>query len=735
MSGNRRNHRGLRTRLVEASILGACASTLAVSSAAGSALAAGASAIPPNTCQGDNFSPSTRTLVPESVYAVTGTVSQPSALLSGSTTRIQGADSALTLDFGKEVGGLVTLQFAGASDANQSLGLAFTESSEFVGITSDASNGGSGPDGAISAPVTGAGTYTMPADKLRGGFRYLTLFLQSSGWVDVSGLSLAFTPAPDYPDPAAYPNYFCSSDELLNRIWYAGAYTVQLDTIDPTQGRVWGPPASGWENNGVVGTGTSVLVDGAKRDRTVWPGDMGVAVPTDFVSIDDMTSVRNSLDVMYAHQDSFGAFPYAGPEVNFDGTSSDTYHMWTLLGTATYVLDTGDLNWFSGVYSQYQKGVEYSLAHTDPAGLYAVTGGSDWFPSRTGETVEANAMFYDVLVTGTALATAENDTVTATLYSTKATQLRTSINNLLWDSTKGAYHDNVSSSALAYPQDGNSLAVLFGVPDTTAKVQSVMQYLIGNWNAHGASTPEWSGNDHPFPGSFEVLSHFVAGDDINGLALIRREWGYMLDAPIGTGSTFWEGYNADGSLGYNAGFTGAPPGIYTSLAHGWATGPTSALTNDVLGIAPVTFGGATYQVVPHHGDLAHAQGRLSLPVGAVDASWDSVPTQGFALTVEAADTGSATATVAVPRDGSDRAVSINGVEAWDGTTFLGSPGISAAHEDATYIYFTGVSAADRTFTWGEVLNAQIPETPWPAVLPLMSLALLLTVGLRRKAQR
>ncbi|HET8843534.1 MAG TPA: hypothetical protein VFN35_18875, partial [Ktedonobacteraceae bacterium] len=158
-----------------------------------------------------NYAPSTRTLTPVSIYTTAGSVSNPANLLSGNATRLNGNGASVTVDFGKEVGGIVTLSFAGASNAQQSVGLAFSESSLYVGPNSDASSGG-GPDGAIFAAVAGAGSYTMPADKLRGGFRYLTLFLNSSGWVDLSGVSLAFTAEPAMGNPAAYPDYFYSSD-------------------------------------------------------------------------------------------------------------------------------------------------------------------------------------------------------------------------------------------------------------------------------------------------------------------------------------------------------------------------------------------------------------------------------------------------------------------------------------------------------------------------------------------
>lgn len=188
------------------------------------------------TTPGDqyNVAPTSRTLAPVSVYRTVGSVSDPTHVLSHQATRLNGNGSAVTLDFGKEVGGIVTLSFSGASGSGQSVGLAFSESSAYVGNSSD--NSGGGTDGAIYTTVGGAGSYTMPADKLRGGFRYLTLFLDSGGWVDVNGVSLAFSAAPGATNPAAYPDYFYSNDTLLNRIWYAGAYTVQMDTIDPARG-------------------------------------------------------------------------------------------------------------------------------------------------------------------------------------------------------------------------------------------------------------------------------------------------------------------------------------------------------------------------------------------------------------------------------------------------------------------------------------------------------------------
>jgi hypothetical protein len=55
-------------------------------------------------------------------------------------------------------------------------------------------------------------------------------------------------------------------------------------------------------NNGTLGPGDTIIVDGAKRDRAVWPGDMGIAVPSAFVSLGDLDSVKNALQIMYNTQ-------------------------------------------------------------------------------------------------------------------------------------------------------------------------------------------------------------------------------------------------------------------------------------------------------------------------------------------------------------------------------------------------------------------------------------------------
>lgn len=81
-----------------------------------------------------------------------------------------------------------------------------------------------------------------------------------------------------------------------------GAYTLQTNSVPVDTGRQVPMLKQGWGNNATMGPGTTILVDGAKRDRAVWPGDMGIAVPSILVSTGDMESVKNALQVMYNYQ-------------------------------------------------------------------------------------------------------------------------------------------------------------------------------------------------------------------------------------------------------------------------------------------------------------------------------------------------------------------------------------------------------------------------------------------------
>lgn len=261
-----------------------------------------------------NYSPASRTVSPIAILKSDG------SLLSAypGTATLKGNGSQLLFDFGKEVGGIVTVTYG--AQGTGSLGLAFTEAKNWTGEWCDSSNGSFNPEAALLANITTAteSSYTMPDPKLRGGFRYLTLFSEISAniEIDIKNITLEIAFQPAWSNLRAYKGYFSCSDDLLNKIWYSGAYTLQTNAIPPKTGRAFPILGTGWSNDANLdygSNGATVYVDGSKRDRTVWPGDLGIAVPSILVSTGDWDGVQNTLQVLYDDQVSH-SFNVAGPK-------------------------------------------------------------------------------------------------------------------------------------------------------------------------------------------------------------------------------------------------------------------------------------------------------------------------------------------------------------------------------------------------------------------------------------
>ena len=538
----------------------------------------------------------------------------------------------MTYDFGKEVGGIV--RFSYQNTGNGTLGISFTESRKFVGYVSDSSNGlFNGSDLYLNVTLTGQpGEYVMPDKVLRGGFRYMTLWLStnsSSTSFTAQNISVELDFQPTWSNLRAYQGYFHCSDELLNRIWYAGAYTLQSNSVPTNTGRQVPMLVYNWANNATLGPGNSIIVDGAKRDRAVWPGDMGIAVPSAFVSTGDLESVRNALQVMYDYQNTTtGAFDESGPPLS--QKNSDTYHMWTMIGSYNYVLYTNDTAWLTPLWEKYQHAMQYVVDKIDESGLMNVTGTRDWARWQQGfHNTEANMILFQTLTTGSELATWLGETSVAANWSATASALASAINNLTYDGFASAYRDNDTATSL-HPQDANSMALLFSVAPSS-QVPGIANALIDNWTPIGPVTPELPYNVSPFISSFELLGRLAVRDTARALELLRTLWGWVINNPDSTESTLLEGYLFNGSFSYRSDRGYSYDESYVSHAHGWSSGPTSALSHSVLGLDVVSPAGGAWKLAPQRGDLMFAEGGFTTILGKFSAKWQ-VQTGGVLLT-------------------------------------------------------------------------------------------------------
>ena len=285
-----------------------------------------------------------------------------------------------------------------------------------------------------------------------------------------------------------------------------------------------------------------------------------------------------------------------------------------MIGLYNYALFTGDVEFVKAQWKRHVFAMNLIIAQIDPiVGLLDIKSyPNDWgrFNSN-GYLASAQMLAYHTLTTGATLANWVGET--AGLDRTWlhiAARLRETINKKLWDEKVGAFKDNYGHYDTGlHPQDGNSLAILLGVVKGTGKQgQAISSWLTTSWRAIGPESPELPGEVSPFITSFEIQAHLLARQPQRALDLIRTSWGWYLNNENGTQSTMIEGYLTDGTFGYrhDAGYEEVYS--YTSHAHGWSTGPVTALTEYALGLSVTGLGGREIRFAPQLGDLKDVQG-------------------------------------------------------------------------------------------------------------------------------
>ncbi|KAH6686172.1 Six-hairpin glycosidase-like protein [Plectosphaerella plurivora] len=608
-------------------------------------------------------------ITPTGIWAVEGNVTtsahggplQVGEHVPGSSILI-GPGGLLTLEFAENIAGRVCFDVESVG-GDPELDISHSESPLFADGEPDATTDRLDRDLPLNLEFGNrTGTVCVGTDFVRGGFKYLTLQMPDypvwrrdqadaqqvlggdrdpykDHWVSITDVWVICTAFPSQTNGRAYSGYFYSSNNMLNRIWYAGAYTLQLSTIDPREGSALidynrlidhnKSPTGSWYSNFTIAHGKAVTTDGAKRDRMVWPGDMFIAVPAIAMSTYDMAAVRNALDVLFEHQYSDGSLPYAGPPMGFRGEFSDTYHMHTLLGVYNYVLFSGDLAWLRRRWPAYLEALGISIAKVDQTGLLHVTSAADWLrPGMGGHNLEASAMLSALLERSAMLARwlGEDDVDNGAWIKTREA-LHAGIQSLYCPST-GLYSDNLGSRSCSGsehvdPQDGNSWVLIAGAA-SPSRAANVSEALRARWLRHGAPATEFPNVISPFASSFELLAHAAAEVPNSTLELILLEWSHLLDGHGFTNSTLAEGFRIDGDPQYPAYASSAR----NSHCHGWSAGPTSAVVSDaVLGIKLLAPAGARWVVRPRltrwlawaRGGFATAKGLFEVRASRVMA--------------------------------------------------------------------------------------------------------------------
>ena len=367
---------------------------------------------------------------------------------------------------------------------------------------------------------------------------------------------------------------FKCDDERLNKIWETGAYTVQLNM----QEYLW---------------------DGIKRDRLVWIGDMHPEVSTIQAVFGFNDAVPRSLDLTRQ----------VTPVTEWmNGISS--YSMWWILIHEDLWMHQGNRPYLEAQKPYLTALLRRLAGLVGPDGKERIDGMRflDWpsSPNKQGVTAGLQALLVMTLESGARLTTVLGDTQTAALCAEAAARGRKVVPGV---------NDSKSGAALL------SLA---GMRDPKETADTVLKA----GGPKGIST---------FYGFYVLQALAKSGDADTALNFIRTYWGAMLD--LGA-TTFWEDFDLDWAV--NAGRIDelVPAGkkdvhgdygaycyigFRHSLCHGWASGPTAWLSQNVLGVKPLEPGFKRVRVAPQLGNLKWVEGAYPTPLGPIRVRHDRQP--------------------------------------------------------------------------------------------------------------
>lgn len=652
------------------------------------------------------------------VIGVPGAVVNPAGLQAagGGVTTIRATGQAsprLVLDLGANTGGYVEVGLTSTDGPPVRLG--YSELRGFLTSRGDSPAGSLGasddPDGRTDAiAASSAQAYRSPG--IRGAERYVALQLDGAGTVSIDYVRVRVThlQAPE----SAYAGHFYSSDGVLNRAWYAGAYTFAMDSFrDLRPGFDFSP---------------MVVTDGAKRDRLIWIGDMGVENLLGDYSLRAGPGVmKNSLQAFSCLQLADGhlaptaqiatqcpstpppagtPFPPSAQPALGENLQLPEYTAWWIIGLHDYYEYTGDTGFAQRMMPVVRRGLAYFRAHLTDGLFVTPANAINWHPfdTATGADTHTNATLFRALRDASELEREVGaGAAAASADELQAASLRRAMIARLWDEQAGAFVVNANDRRRNHTQDAQVEAVLDGVTNASQSKRALrfisthLERRFGVANGQYDDDPYMSNYISTYISSTELLARLEQGDSSGALGLIRRTWGQMLSAGPGT---LWEKVAFSGlpanyaPLQAPTPFFGSSGAGFTSLAHGWAGGPVPALSGYVLGIRPTAPGYRNWIVAPQPGNLRFAQGTAPTPHGPISSRWQrNAKDSSFKLTVIAprGETG----TVEVPLLGKSRVIAIDGRIVWDGRHARGGVNGRAMAGAVTFAGLRG----QHTFAW------------------------------------
>lgn len=514
------------------------------------------------------------------VVADAGQVTGVETLVGGKDAQVKitpdasGGASApvLLVDFGQELAG--RLRIWGTKDAPVSIKTGESRAE------CDENEPGLDNSGPFELKLAGAAPLSTPYS----AFRFAKLTFPGKTPVELTRLI-----CDDKYYPVHYAGTFDCSDPLLTRIWYAGAYTAHLCM----QEDIWDAP---------------------KRDRGLWIGDLQVTGETISTAFADKDLMEHSIELVRdqaQHGNPLTELPTT--DVNLIPGYSAAWFC-TL---ADFHRHVGDMKFLALQHQKIITLLEYQRTQfkddlfVDPDKVWDFC---DWAAGFVldGPLARATTDLYIIQGVHEAvyLLRELGDTANADKYSAWADHLTVAARLHLADADSHTYSNRLQENVMAL-YSGTATA-----EERRAIYQKILRPDDSTWKAHLTGNIDESEVMTPYYGYFVLQALDKLGRQQDAIDLMRRYWGDMIRRGA---VTFWEKFDPAWPEDIKASLDKMP---YLSLSHGWSSGPTSYLTETVLGVRPTNAGYRTVEIRPELGDLTWAEGDVPTPHGLIHVRVD-----------------------------------------------------------------------------------------------------------------
>jgi alpha-L-rhamnosidase len=485
---------------------------------------------------------------------------------------------SLLLDFGREVAGRLFVESASPTPATLSIAYGESEIEAMAtGLTPGQQGGNYLGTNLIEVPANGA------ARGPKSGFRYVRIrFLRGAPVTNFKAIRLEGI---DYP--VQYQGSFESSDPLLNRIWETGAYTAHLCMQDG-------------------------LWDAPKRDRGRWVGDIDVEGRVLNTVFGDPGILEDTLRRLAEE---------TPPDQHVNGITS--YSALWITSLDSLYMHTGDKAFLESQHAALLRILARMDQDIAPDNLLTTTkswGFVDWAPGLYGFTpdtrIGTNLQYLRGYAAAAQLLKDLGDQPNAAKYAARSDAMSLAARSYLDPATQ----------TIGRTWQLNTLAVLdrLATPATPPAGEPIWDQILSHVKQDAPTDQAIS----PYFNAYLLDAMASLDHRAEALTWLRAYWGGMLAEGA---TSFWESYDlrwpkSNPHLSLQADGTS---GAFVSLAHGWSSGPTAWLSENVLGITPASPGYNTVNIRPTLLGLDFARGSVPTPHGLISIRIDRQ--QGIAL--------------------------------------------------------------------------------------------------------